>query len=231
MAAERVLLVEDDPVIGSELVTALTGYGFSTVWASDGQQALNAATTPVVADLVLLDLGLPDIEGIPLCRRLRSAMPKTVIVVLTARTAELDVVLALEAGADDYLTKPFRLAELMARLRAHLRRRPTPPELSTELVIGSVRLDAVTRRAYVSGTELELRPKEFDLLAVLMASAGQAVSRERLMDEVWDENWFGSTKTLDVHVSGLRRKLSERGDRPDRITTLRRFGYRYEAGN
>jgi len=223
-----VLIVEDDEAIGSELLTALGSAGFQARWSRTGQGALDAVEAQV-PDLVLLDLGLPDIDGVLLCRELRQRMPGVVIVVLTARTAELEVVVALDAGADDYLTKPFRLTELLARLRAHVRRRPAPAEPVGQLVESRLRLDVAARRAFLDEQEVALRPKEFDLLAVLVAAAGEAVSRERLIAEVWDENWFGPTKTLDVHVSALRRKLGDRGERPDRITTLRGHGYRYEV--
>jgi len=223
-----VLIVEDDEAIGSELLTALGSAGFQARWSRTGQDALDAVEAQV-PDLVLLDLGLPDFDGVLLCRELRQRMPGVVIVVLTARTAELEVVVALDAGADDYLTKPFRLTELLARLRAHVRRRPAPAEPVGQLVESRLRLDVAARRAFFDEQEVALRPKEFDLLAVLVAAAGEAVSRERLIAEVWDENWFGPTKTLDVHVSALRRKLGDRGERPDRITTLRGHGYRYEV--
>lgn len=222
------LIVEDDEAIGSELLTALGSAGFQARLSRTGQDALDAVEAQV-PDLVLLDLGLPDIDGVLLCRELRQRMPGVVIVVLTARTAELEVVVALDAGADDYLTKPFRLTELLARLRAHVRRRPAPAEPVGQLVQSRLRLDVAARRAFFDEQEVALRPKEFDLLVVLVAAAGEAVSRERLIAEVWDENWFGPTKTLDVHVSALRRKLGDRGERPDRITTLRGHGYRYEV--
>jgi DNA-binding response OmpR family regulator len=222
----RVLVVEDDPAIGSELVEALAGHGYQAALAAGGEAALEQVKCGP-PDLVLLDLGLPDMDGVAVCRRLRTALPYTVIVVLTARTQEFEVVVALDAGADDYLTKPFRLTELLARLRAHLRRQATPQEERT-LSVGRLRLDLPARRAYIDGAEVPLRPKEFDLLAALAGRAGEVVTRERLMDEVWDENWFGPTKTLDVHVFALRRKLTEGGEDPRRITTLRGRGYRFE---
>jgi DNA-binding response OmpR family regulator len=219
---ERILVVEDDAVIGSELLKALSASGYDASLAASGQAAIadGHAHPP---DLILLDLGLPDIEGVELCRRLRADLPQTVIVVLTARTEEFEVVVALDAGADDYLTKPFRLTELVARLRAHLRRRGAVPG-DKVLTVGKVRLDLPARRVHAGDTEVLLRPKEFDLLAALVTRVGEVVTREQLMDEVWDENWFGPTKTLDVHVSTLRRKLGAHAH----ITTLRGRGYRYE---
>lgn len=222
MPHERILIVEDDAVIGSELLKALVASGYEAVLAQNGQAALadGRANPP---DLILLDLGLPDIEGVELCRRLRADLPHSVIAVLTARTEEFEVVVALDAGADDYLTKPFRLTELVARIRAHLRRRGVMPG-DKMVTIGRVRLDLPARRVHAGDIEVLLRPKEFDLLAALVTRAGEVVTREQLMDEVWDENWFGPTKTLDVHVSTLRRKLGTHAH----ITTLRGRGYRYE---
>jgi DNA-binding response OmpR family regulator len=223
----RILLVEDDEDIGAELVQALTSHGHRACLARSGGEALSAVTAER-PDLVLLDLGLPDIDGVALCRRLRVAAPDSVIVVLTARTGELDVVVALDAGADDYLMKPFRLTELLARLRAHLRRSAEPGE-RTSIEVGRLRLDLLARRAYVGTTEMTLRPKEFDLLAVLSASAGEVISRDELMASVWDENWFGPTKTLDVHISSLRRKLVSAGEPVASIDTVRGRGYRFEV--
>lgn len=221
----RVLVVEDDPSLGGGLVATLAGAAYEVRWAQDCAQARTLlAAAP--ADLVLLDVGLPDGDGLDVCRDLRAEDDQVVIIVLTARTSESDAVLALDAGADDFVTKPFRTVELLARLRAHLRRREATglPDLRA----GRTRLDLRARRAWLEDVELALRPKELELLAALVASAGTAVRREQLMDEVWDANWSGSTKTLDVHVANLRRKLADAGDRWDRIATLRGFGYRFE---
>ncbi|EMF01784.1 response regulator transcription factor [Streptomyces mobaraensis NBRC 13819 = DSM 40847] len=222
----RVVIVEDDDTIGDRLTAMLRAQGYESEWCPDGAAALaRAAREP--AELVLLDLGLPDVDGFELCRRLRERLPGAVLVVLTARTGEMDVVEALESGADDYLTKPFRLAELQARIAAHLRRASPGGRGAGDAVRirhGALLIDLAARRCLTPVGEVELRPKEFDLLARLAASVGQAVSREDLMSDVWDENWFGATKTLDVHVAALRRKLGERV----RITTLRHFGYRLE---
>lgn len=223
----RILVVEDDESIARGLSGALRTQGFDVTHAATGQQALDAAANP--PDLVLLDLGLPDMDGIEVCRRLRAQEPRLPIVMLTARHGEVEVVLGLDAGADDYVTKPFGLAELLARVRAHLRR--TRQVEDSVIVVGDVEIDRDARRVRVGGEEVELRAREFELLAFLMAEAGNAVTRERIMSEVWDEHWFGSTKTLDMHISSLRRKLGDRADGEGpgaRITTLRGVGYRYE---
>lgn len=224
----RILVVEDDPSLGAGLVSVLASAGHEIRWAQTAASArlLLAQATP---DLVLLDLGLPDGDGLVICREIRAQSPEVVVIVVTARTDESDAVQALDGGADDFVSKPFRPVELLARLRAHLRRR----ELSgpTELRAGPVRVDQRGHQAWVADVELTLRPKEHELLALLVRSAGEAVRREQIMDEVWDEHWSGSTKTLDVHVANLRRKLADAGDRWDRIATLRGYGYRFELGD
>jgi DNA-binding response OmpR family regulator len=224
------LIVEDDETIGSVLASTLTDHGHEVIWHRLGGEALaEAAATPL--EFILLDLGLPDLDGIEVCRQLRILHPEAVLVMLTARTEEMDVVVGLEAGADDYLTKPVRFGELLARLRAHLRRVAPPPGLrGRQATAGDLTVDTAGRRVMVSGRELSLRTKEFDLLARLIANPGIAVSRETLMSQVWDEHWFGPTKTLDVHVAVLRRKLAEMAEfgSVPRIVTLRGHGYRLD---
>ncbi|HVB28107.1 MAG TPA: response regulator transcription factor [Mycobacteriales bacterium] len=240
-AAARLLLVEDDRGIAEPLTRGLRDQGYLVTWAGTAEQA-RGAVRDGAPDLVLLDLGLPDLDGTALCRELREQLPLAVIVILTARDAEVDVVVGLEAGADDYLVKPFRFSELLARLRAHLRRQDSltststpdtrhdePDALPDALSVGEVRIDVAARRCRIAGRDVELRPKEFDLLVELLAAAGRAVTREQLMARVWDENYFGSTKTLDMHIGMLRRRLADNGADPDRITTLRGYGYRFEA--
>jgi len=225
--SSQVLVVEDDDTLGSGLVASLASVGYQVRWARSLEQAL-AMYRSATVDLVLLDLGLPDGDGLELCRTLREDDCPAVVVVVTARASETDAVAALDSGADDYVMKPFRTQELLARIRAHLRRRES--DGVGEVRCGDLRLDLAARRVWFGEVELLLRPKELDLLAVLVAEAGTAVRRERLMDEVWDAHWSGSTKTLDVHVANLRRKLADAGDRWDRVSTLRGFGYRWELG-
>ena len=174
---------------------------------------------------MLLDLGLPDLDGVDVCRRLRPLQAAAVIVVLTARTGEMDVVVALEAGADDYLTKPVRLGELLARARAHLRRSGTAAERPTTVRLGDLVVDLGGRRVTVAGREITLRTKEFDLLAYLMENRGAVLSRDLLLERVWGYDYAGGTRTVDVHVAHLRRKLG----RPDLIRTLRGSGYKAVA--
>ena len=219
------LLVEDDDRIGSTLVRALEGTGYVVRWERSGRGGVLAAAT-ARPDLVLLDLGLPDLDGLEVCRQLQRVDPTLTIVMLTARDDELDVVVGLDAGAVDYIAKPFKLAELLARLRAQLRR-SDPPKLARS-EIGDLAIDTAARRVWLGGTEVDLRPKEFELLARLLADAGNAVTRETLMSDVWDEHWYGSTKTLDFHIAALRRKLDGAPADVSRITTLRGVGYRYE---
>ncbi len=220
-----ILLIEDDEDIAASLVALLTGEGHAVSWKASGRAGLDAARAHP-PDLVLLDLGLPDMDGVQVCRELRQSRRPPVVVMLTARAQEMDVVLGLDAGADDYLTKPFRLSELLARVRAHLRRHAVV-DVPSRVRSGRLVVDVRARRAWCAEQELVLRPKELDLLALLVAEAGNAVTRERIMSEVWDENWFGSTRTLDQHVLWLRQKLATAGLK-DAIVTLRGVGYRLE---
>jgi DNA-binding response OmpR family regulator len=226
----RLLIVEDDEMIGAALRDRLDGHGHDVMWTRSGRAALEEAARREL-DLVLLDLGLPDLDGVEVCRQLRVSAPTAVIVMLTARGEEVDVVVGLEAGADDYLVKPVRSAELLARVRAHLRRAASATPGTSVGPIGDLVVDLAGRRALVAGREMDLRAKEFDLLARLVAEPGTAISRATLMTDVWDEHWFGSTRTLDVHIAALRRKLREAGGRgrvPD-IVTVRGHGYRLQA--
>jgi len=226
VAPPHILVVEDDEPIGRSLEEALAAQGYRVTWVTTSAAA-EVAADQQHPDLALVDLGLPDADGVDLCRRIRAGQPATTIVILTARSDEIDVVLGLDAGADDYVTKPFRLTELLARVRAQLRRPHGDPS-HDRLVVGHLTLDRDARRIWLGDRELELRAKEFDLLALLMAEAGRAVTRGRIMSEVWDEHWFGPTKTLDMHISALRRKLGGQDDAFATITTLRGVGYRLE---
>jgi DNA-binding response OmpR family regulator len=223
-----VLLVEDDAAIAGPLARALQREGYEVDVVGDGQAALRHAGTGG-PDLMVLDLGLPGLDGLEVCRRVRSEQPDLPVLMLTARTDEVDFVVGLDAGADDYVGKPFRLAELMARVRALLRRRA--PEV---LDAGGVRLEPSARRVTVDGVEIGLANKEFELLRVLMAHAGQVVSREEILREVWNDREMKTSKTLDMHMSWLRRKLAD-GDGPDsgtggkRISTVRGVGFRFNT--
>ena len=230
-----VLVVEDDPLIASSLARALGSKGYDALTASS-VAAATAALDARVPDLVLLDLGLPDGDGEEVCRLLARRHPHVPVIVLTARREEADVVISLEMGAVDYVVKPFRLAELLARVAAHLRFAAGRVEHvgaddDREAVVGDVTIDRGARRVHVGDREVALRPKEFDVLERLARDAGVVVTRERLIDDVWDENWWGSTKTLDVHINALRRKLGEEPGGPSRIVTIRGVGYRLDDGS
>jgi DNA-binding response OmpR family regulator len=220
----RVLLVEDDEPVAESLRRGLTRYGYEVDWVATGEAALRA--DPV--DLVLLDLGLPDTDGLDVCRELR-ARGDVPIIVISARSDETDRVVGLELGADDYVSKPFGLREVIARIRAVMRRvksqenggdnaaQPGEPERH-----GSLAIDRKARRAFLDADEVPLRPKEYDLLAFLTEQPGALMTREQIMEAVWDANWFGPTKTLDVHVGGLRRKFAG----AITIETVRGVGFR-----
>ena len=213
----RVLVVEDDDSIAVPLVKGLAREGFVVERVATGSAALAAAP----ADMVLLDLGLPDIDGYEVCRRLRAASDVPIIVV-TARGEEVDRVIGLELGADDYLVKPFGLRELVARIRAVARRSESRAAVPDARRVGAVELDIRTRRVSVEGDEVDLTRKEFDLLALLMEEPGAIRTRDEIMETVWDAHWYGPTKTLDVHIAALRRKLGD----PTLIETVRGVGFR-----
>ena len=224
------LFVEDEPNIYEPFSKALSREGFEPVVARTAARALELAQDGGFA-IVLLDLTLPDGDGRDVCRALRrsSAVP---ILMLTARGTEADRIVGLELGADDYVVKPFSGAEVIARIRAILRRTRAagddepPPE---PIAVGDLEVDIAARRARLGGADLQLSRKEFDLLAELIRNAGRVVRREQLMDRVWDENWFGSTKTLDVHVRWLRQKLGDDPAAPRYVHTVRGVGFRFTA--
>ena len=218
-------MVEDDPKIGDGLRRALISEGYEVEWALDGTSAARlAAQQP--PDLVVLDLYLPDVDGVDVCQDLRETFPTLPIMILSARTDEIDIVVGLDAGADDYMVKPFRLAELLARIRAHLRRPGSAT--SQRMSVGDVIIDLAARRVTVGASDVDLRPKELDLLVLLAADAGRLVSRERIVQELWEPGSSGSAKSLDMHVSSLRRKLADGGSIA-RITTIRGSGYRLDT--
>jgi DNA-binding response OmpR family regulator len=222
-----ILLVDDEPLITDSLTYSLKREGFDVHAVGDGLSALQAVEE-MKPDLIVLDLMLPDISGFEVCRRLRQ-FTTTPVIMLTAKGEEIDRVLGLEVGADDYLAKPFSFRELLARIYAMLRRvaldrqtaQPKPFALS------HLSLDPVARRVYKGEVELQLSAREFDLLAVLMKNAGRAMSREELIKLVWGEDWVGDPRTLDVHVRWLRMKIEEDPASPKYIQTVRGFGYRF----
>jgi two-component system response regulator RegX3 len=228
----RILFVEDERSISEPFSKALAREGFEPHLAGTAARALELAER-IEPDLILLDLHLPDGDGRDVCRtiRARSGVP---IIILTARGTETDRIVGLELGADDYVVKPFSGAEVIARIRAVLRR-AAPARAAEEeapeapVTIDDLHVDLAARRATLAGEELALSRKEFDLLAELVRNAGRVVTREELMDRVWDENWFGSTKTLDVHVRWLRGKLGETAETAHYLQTVRGVGFRFRA--
>ena len=217
-----VLLAEDDAAISDPLTRALEREGYGVVVRRDGPSTLETALSGSVS-LVLLDLGLPGMDGLEVCRRLRAARSSVPVLVLTARADEVDFVVGLDVGADDYVGKPFRLAELLARIRALLRRRA-----ADVLEANGVRLQVSARRVWHDGAEVQLSNKEFELLRVLLENAGSVLSRDRIMRDVWDDTDGSASKTLDMHMSWLRRKLGDDPQRSRLVTTIRGVGFRFE---
>jgi DNA-binding response OmpR family regulator len=215
----QLLLVEDDPSIGALVTAYLEQTGYRVAWARSGEEALSIFES-LRPRLVILDIGLPGQDGFDVCRELRARSPVPVLM-LTARDEEVDRVAGLEVGADDYVTKPFSPRELAARVKAVLRRAEPAPQ-RTRLELGDVVLDPDAREVTVAGEPIELTGKEFDLLAYLLENAGIVVSRDQLLDRVWGMSYAGGTRTVDVHVAQLRRKIG----RPDSIRTVRGSGYK-----
>jgi DNA-binding response OmpR family regulator len=216
----QVLVVEDDDAIAAPLAAGLEREGFEVRRVATGLAALEADGV----DVVLLDLGLPDIDGFEVCRRLRSRSDVPILVI-SARGEEVDRVVGLELGADDYLVKPFGFRELVARIRAVTRRTAPSAEPARPQQIGALEIDRRTRRVRVGGAEVALTPKEFDLLACLAEEPGTVVTRQELLDEVWDPHWYGPSRTIDVHVASVRKKLGD----PRWVETVRGVGFRLGA--
>ncbi|MCD4524528.1 response regulator transcription factor [Nocardioides sp. cx-173] len=223
--AHRVLVVEDEEDIAIPLVRTLEREGYDVLWVDSGQKALDELHSRP-ADVVILDLGLPDMDGLEVCRAARDGGYTGAIMIVTARAGELDRVVGLDYGADDYLAKPFGLAELQARVRALIRR--TAGATGDPADEGGLRIDVAARRVYAGDDEVPLTGKEFDVLSILAAHRDKVVSRGRLMADVWDENWYGSTKTLDVTIGRLRQKLEGVGV-SERVVAVRGVGFRLEG--
>lgn len=222
-----VLVVEDEEDIAFPLVRTLERDGYETTWVDSGEKALELLRTHA-HEVVILDLGLPDIDGLEVCRKAREAGFEGAIMIVTARAGELDRVVGLDYGADDYMSKPFGLAELQARMRALLRRTGAGGAGKGEVIAGNVRIDIGARRVYSGDIEVPLTGKEFDVLNILVANKDKVVARDRLMADVWDENWFGSTKTLDVTIGRLRQKLEAAGV-TEKVVAVRGVGFRLEG--
>ena len=223
---QTILLIEDDDTFREALAFSLGREGYEVREVRDGQEALDEAREHP-PDLIILDVMLPGLDGLSICRILRAEMA-TPIILLTARTGEVDKIVGLESGADDYVTKPFSTGELLARIRAVMRR-ARPPASGLVLEQGSLKLNLERRRAYRDSEELALSPKEFDLLAELMRHPGVALSRDLLMERVWGYDFIGGTRTVDVHIRWLREKIEEEPSQPRFIQTVRGVGYRFEG--
>ena len=224
----RILIVEDEPSLSDPLSFLLRREGYDTEIAADGREAI-AAFDRDPADLVLLDLMLPGLSGTEVCRELRtrSSVP---IIMLTAKDSEVDIVVGLELGADDYVTKPYSTRELLARIRAVLRRRVEVDDLDDAVLeVGPVRMDVDRHAVSVGGGEVAMPLKEFELLELLLRNAGRVLTRGQLIDRVWGADYFGDTKTLDVHIKRIRSKIEKDPSQPTLLLTVRGLGYRFEA--
>jgi DNA-binding response OmpR family regulator len=226
--AQRVVIVEDEEDIAFPLVRTLEREGYDVQWLDSGQKALDDLQV-TRADVVILDLGLPDMDGLEVCRKMRDQGYDGAIMIVTARAGELDRVVGLDYGADDYMSKPFGLAELQARVRALLRRTSSNSSSADDAIPpGGLRIDVAARRVFSGTDEVPLTGKEFEVLSVLAANRDKVVSRDRLMADVWDENWYGSTKTLDVTIGRLRQKLESVGV-TEKVVAVRGVGFRLEG--
>jgi DNA-binding response OmpR family regulator len=223
--ADKILIVEDDATLLDTIGYNLTQAGYTVVKAADGVSGLDAARAGQ-PDLVILDLMLPGLDGLSVCRAIRHEA-STPILILTARSGEVDRIVGLDSGADDYLVKPFSLGELLARIRALLRRGSVAP--ATRLEADDLTLDLVSHKAHVAGRELALAPKEFDLLAELIRHKGAVLSRDLLLERVWGFDFSGDTRTVDVHIRWLREKIESDPANPTRIQTVRGIGYRFDG--
>jgi len=223
---KSILIVEDDITLQQTLPFNLSKEGYQVETANDGRTGLDMARAEV-RDLIILDVMLPELDGLSVCRILQREM-EVPIILLTARSSEVDKIIGLDSGADDYITKPFSLGEFLARVRAALRRKPQAAA-PKQLQAGDLSLDLVGRKAYKGSGELNLSFKEFDLLAELMSNQGVVLSRDLLLTKVWGYDYYGGSRTVDVHVRWLREKIEEAPSEPKRITTIRSIGYRFEG--
>lgn len=221
-----ILVVEDEATVRETLSLNLRAEGYEVLTAENGEIGLRMARETNL-DLIVLDVMLPELDGLTVCRVLRKE-GNVPIILLTARGTETDKIVGLESGADDYIVKPFSLGEFLARVRAALRRgRSMAP--STDLISGDLRLDLVSRRVYLMEEELQLAPREFELLATLMRNQGAVLTRELLLTQVWGDNFIGESRTVDVHINWLRQKIETDPSSPERIQTVRGVGYRFEG--
>lgn len=226
--AKKILVVDDEPTLVATLKYNLEREGYQVITASDGESALSEARA-VRPDLIILDLMLPGLDGLGVCRVLRREMTVPILM-LTAKTEEVDKVVGLELGADDYVTKPFSMRELMARVRALLRRAETPPGDEADVrTSGNLVVDLRRREATLGGQALPLKPKEFELLVFFLRNRGRAFTREQLLNQIWGFDFVGDSRTVDVHISWLRQKIEDNAAKPTRLITVRGVGYRFEG--
>jgi DNA-binding response OmpR family regulator len=224
---KRILVVDDEPTLVAALRYNLEREGYQVLTAADGESGLSLARAER-PDLIVLDLMLPGLDGLEVCRILRREMTAPILM-LTAKTDEVDKVVGLELGADDYVTKPFSMRELLARVRALLRRAETPPAEAKVLIAGDLQVDLGKREASRQGQPLILKPKELELLVFFLRNRGRAFTREQLLNQIWGYDFVGDTRTVDVHVSWLRQKIENEPAKPARLITIRGVGYRFEG--